>query len=227
MKTLRIVLSIALALVFGLSEIALAGAPGSGGRIENLEAFCSGGSSHGLACGGPGDCPSGSCQIRRDGSRKRPFLMIATLIIDDDTDAWEGEESGEGIHSVSILLEFVARGRRRLLAQNYVNISGEDAAALIASMKQGVEIADLPNSDRRLDEALGAAAVRDKGIIDDFLFQRADSRIEDELRHYFRTTGDFVVTRTRGLRGFSNQEDNSLATVIQARLDVVVTPEAD
>lgn len=227
MKTLQIALAITFALVLGLSEFALAGAPGSGGRIGNLDAICKGGPSHGSTCGGPADCPDGSCRIVRDGTRRRALSMTATVIIDDDTGEWNEDQEEDGIHSVTIMLEFIARGRHRCIAQTYMNVKGADAEELIANMKQGVEIADLPDSDRRLDEALGVAAVRDKGILDDFLFQRADGAMEDELRHYFKTDGDFVVTRTRGLRGYSNQEDNVLASIIKARLDVVITPAAD
>ncbi|MDG2306844.1 MAG: hypothetical protein P8R42_19800 [Candidatus Binatia bacterium] len=225
MNTIRLTLIIALSLFVGLADSALAGAPGSGGRIENLDALCQGGSSSGLSCGGGADCPGGRCQITRSGARRRPITVKATIVIDDQTGEWNEDEEEDDIHTVSIQLQFVAQGKRRIVAQNYMNVKGATAEELIANMKQGVEIADLPNSDRRLDEALAAAAVRDGGIIDDFLFQRADSRMEAAMRHYFKTTGDFVVLRTAGIKAFSNNEDNPLATVIEAKLFVAVTPE--
>lgn len=227
MNSIRIVLATVLSLSVGMSGVALAGAPGSGGRALNLDAVCQGGNNSGVGCTGAVDCPGGRCNIRTNGARRRPFQMTATLIIDDDTGEWNEDEAEADIHSVSILLEFITQGRRRLLAQNYMNVKGADLAELVENMKQGVEIADLPDSDRRLDEALAVAAVRDRGILDDFLFQRADGRMEDALRHYFRTDGNFVVARTRGIKGFSNQEDNPLASVVRARLDVVIAPADD
>ncbi len=224
MNSIRIALVIAVSLTLGLSNFARAGAPGSGNRIEDLEALCEGGTSNGLPCFADDDCHGGLCQVVTDGTLKKPIPMTVTLVVDDDTGEWNRDEEEDDIHTVSVLLEFIVDGRRRFLAQNYMNVKGEDAAALIKNMKQGVEIADLPDSDRRLDEALAVAAKKDKGIFDDFLFQRADGEMEKKLRHYFDTTGNFVVTETRWIRGFSNQRFNSLATVIQARLSVDITP---
>ncbi len=227
MNSIRIALVIALSLTLGLTESAFAGAPGSGGRIDELEAVCKGGASSGLRCAGSADCPGGRCQIRTVGARRRPLQFTVTVIVDDQTGEWNKDEEVNDIHTVSILLEFIAQGRRRLLAQNYMNVKGEDADALLEAMRQGVEIADLPNSDRRLDEALAIAAVRDGGILDDFLFQRPDCQMEEALQHYYRTNGNFVVVKTRRVRGASDQVDNPLASVVQARLDVIVTPAED
>lgn len=225
MKTLRLALTIALALVFGTTELALAGAPGSGGRADDLDFVCEGGTSDGASCTTDDDCPhGGTCELETDGTKMHPFVMTATIIIDDDTSEWNEDEEEEDVHSVTVLLEFVARGRRRLLAQTYMNLKGIDADDFIANMKQGVEIADLPNSERRLDEALGIAAVLDDGINDDFLFQRGDRRIENKMRRYFRTDGNFVVSKTKRIRAYSDHVGGGLASVIQAKLDVVITP---
>lgn len=227
MKAVECLAILTLAAVFGTAETAFAGAPGSGGRAADIDFVCIGGSADGSSCSNDAECPYGSCEVERGETRKQPFQMTATIIMDDDTGEFRGDQEEKDIHTVTVLLEFIALGRRRLLAQTYMNVKGASAAALIENMKQGVEIADLPDSDRRLDEALGIAAVRDDGILDDFLFQRADRQMENKLRRYFRTDGDFVVTKVRRIRGSANHVAGGLASIIQARLDVVITPATE
>lgn len=214
MNSIRLTLALALTMSLGLATTAFAGAPGSNNRLHALEAFCRGGSASGLTCGDPADCPDGGkCSVRRDGAQRRPLQVLARLVIDDDVGDWEqaGEETGN--HAVAVTLEFKVRGKRRVISQIYQN----------ADPTIGPAIADLADSQRNLDEALADSALVDRGIFDDFLFQQADSRMEEEMQRYLGTTGTPIVLRTRNIRIKSRHVGNTLATTIEARLDVGIT----
>jgi hypothetical protein len=203
----------------------MAGAPASENRLADFETFCQGGEEHGNSCASHPDCPNGRCRIRASGGIGiRPLRFHATLIVDDDASEFDGSEELQGVVTVTAILEFIAQGRRQVLAQTYENLKGADFQAIVENLQQGVEIADLPDRDRRLDEALLNASFAENGIADDFLFQSPDGEMQEALRSRFDTDGNFVVSRVRGINKYANHGEDALASVIEVVLDVIVTP---
>ncbi|MBM4267841.1 MAG: hypothetical protein FJ144_14725 [Deltaproteobacteria bacterium] len=213
----------ALALGLGFALPAGAGAPGSEDRLIELDAVCRGGSQNGTMCTSHPDCPNGRCKVRSAELGIRPHRFHVTLIVDDDTSEFDGSQDVDDVVTVTAILEFVAKGRRQIVAQTYENLKGADAATIVANLQQGVEIADLPSRDRRLDETLLNASVAEAGILDDFLFQAPDGEMQAELRERFGTDGHFVAIKARKLNVHADHGADGLASVVEIVVDVIVT----
>ena len=179
--------------LFGLlvATVVQAGAPASGGRAQNLSLACRGGSNAGSFCTDAAGCPGGACTPI--GTKR--FAGTVTFVVDDNVSQFDETEEVADVVAVTAIVELQGKaGDRLLLAQTYQNLSGEDFAALVASLQAGPFIADTGNSDRRvLEFRLNEAT--DAALFDDFLFQTGDGEMIQQARAFYGASGTPLIWR--------------------------------
>jgi hypothetical protein len=210
------------ALVLSLATVpAIAGAPASERRYEELPRICRQGPNADDVCSSDADCAGARCAI--DVLPGKLLIAKVTLVVDDDVSRFDGGESIPSVVAATALVEFFQGGRKRLLAQTYENLSGDTLAELVANLQDGPELADTGLSGRRVTEAQVADAVATEGIFDDLLFQKGDSELADEVRGLFRTTAEPVVVRVASKAPKFQYEDRSadgLASVLSTEVSI-------
>lgn len=198
------------------ASAASAGAPPPDTRSDTLNHVCKGGPQRGDACDPTvaNVCPQSECVLKL---LKPKFAATISLIVDDNVATFDGTGESNGVHAVTVLLEFQKNGKH-LLAQTY---QAADPSA-------GPQMGDAASvSEATLKSAVDAAiSGSTQSILTDLLFQGGDPHMSDSIRTLFGVPSDSTPVvlqepgKPKGILFEDHSGNDALGSVLRVKVTI-------